>query len=83
MRKVLSLFLAFVMCLSLCVSLCACGEKDTTSNEDVLKKAVAIDLNTIGMAFENNKVNAQDTYYNKYYTIVGSVSKITPVLIIS
>lgn len=72
MKKALSLILALVLCLSLC----ACGEKDTTSNEDVLKKAVAIDLNAIGMAFENNKVNAQDTYYNKYYTIVGSVSKI-------
>ena len=72
MKKALSLILALVLCLSLC----ACGEKDTTSNEDILKKAVAIDLNAIGMAFENNKVNAQDTYYNKYYTIVGSVSKI-------
>ena len=82
MKKALSLILALVLCLSLC----ACGGNQSSdpnpsaetqpSKEDILKEASDMNLVAAGKAFEENKVNAQDTYYNKYYTIVGTVRQI-------
>lgn len=83
MKKGLSLLLALVMCLSLC----ACGggndipktteatapEEVKMSKDEMLNIAIPINLDMIGRAFEDNKVNAQETYFNRYYTIVGEV----------
>ena len=73
MKKVVSLLLV----LACCLSLCACGEKVTNpSNEGILNEASAINLKVVAEAFKDNEVNAQDTYFNKYYTIVGTVKEI-------
>lgn len=79
MKKFLCLFLALLMCLSLC----ACGSNNSTESEapkdntSILEKASAIKLDKLGSAFDFNRVNAEESYYNKYYTIVGTVKEIT------
>ena len=51
-------------------------QETALSHKDIMKEASAINLDVIGRAFDTNKVNAKDAYYNKYYTIVGTVRQL-------
>lgn len=75
MKRITAIILASMLLLSLC----ACGSQKQTveeTKESILENATAIDLDQIGTAFRTNKVNAEDAYYNKFYTIVGAVYNI-------
>lgn len=67
MRRVLASVLALVMVLSLC----ACGA--TTSNDDILKNAVAVDMDTIVSDTDSNIAKAKSLYCGKDLLITGYV----------
>lgn len=75
--------IALLMVLVMCLSLCACSNNSTETkdseetNESILEKASAIKLDKLRSSFDLNRVNAEESYYNRYYTIVGTVKTIT------
>ena len=82
MKKLLALMLA-----ALALSLVACGgggaeDNNTPSGgedsakEEMLSNASACNFIDMQSAYNDNKVNAQDTYVGKVYTVTGYVSEI-------
>lgn len=84
MKKLLALILAAALALSLvaCGGDSGTGDTNTPSGgadsakEEMLSNASACDFIDIQSAYNDNKVNAQDTYVGKVYTVTGYVSEI-------
>ena len=70
MKKALSLILALVLCLSMC----ACGEKEMTK-EEMVKTATVISADEMNADIGGNKAKAK-TYIDGVYIITGRVSEI-------
>lgn len=67
MKRILASVLALVMALSLC----ACGA--TTSKDDILKNATAVDMDTIVSDTDSNIAKAKSLYCGKDLLITGYV----------
>lgn len=76
-------YVALVLALMLCLSLCACGgDNDTPTNktamtrEDMLSSANSFDYSTFSENAAENTIRAEETYVGNIYEISGFVDKI-------
>ena len=84
MKKLLALILAAALALSLvaCGGDSGAGDTNTPSGgedsakEELLSNASACNFIDMQSAYNDNKVNAQDTYVGKVYTVTGYISEI-------
>ena len=85
MKKLLALILAAALALSLvaCGGGGGAGDNNTPSGdgadsakEELLSNASACNFIDMQSAYNDNKVNAQDTYVGKVYTVTGYISEI-------
>lgn len=72
MKKLLCLFLALVLCLSLC----ACGSDKAMTKEEMLECAKDFDFSKFTASAKENKINAEETYVGNIYKISGFVHTI-------
>lgn len=79
MKKLLSLTLALVMCLSLC----ACGGGNdsqpgtATTKDDMVNTAETLDCFAVLSDYEGNPINAKEKYTGKIFSFEGYVEKIS------
>lgn len=72
MKRILTLFLALLMVLSLC----ACGEDTPPTKEEMLENAETAYLNDLMSDFRNNVIAAKDKYARKPFIVPGLVAEI-------
>ena len=77
MKKALSLILAIVLCLGLCLSLSACGRFNKAKKEELLATAERFPSSEIYACVNKNLVLAKETYVGKVYRRADIVRKIT------
>ena len=77
MKRTIAFILAFVMCLSLC----ACGNSNDTSEsqlskEELIANAITVDTYTLQNAFYENGVKAKQDYCNKPIIVSGTAIRV-------